>query len=164
MAETFWASSALLESFPSESGNIKQMFEGTGNFAHSWGKPSPSFYMSNVLGVQNSTCPRLWLFTRIIFLFSDDHFTSCDSHTFLSGGIGAWFHLATGYVKKADYVRQQAGFAATGVKWLQGLQSSCRSSVKSCPAMLFAKKQVILHVYYNSVGLLKRIYEVPRLW
>lgn len=76
--------------------------------------------MSNVLGVQNSTCPRLWLSTRIILLFSNDHFISCDSHTFLSGGIGAWlyhaFHLARGCVKKADHVRQQAGFAAMGVK------------------------------------------------
>lgn len=70
------ASSALLESFPGESSNIKQMSEGIGNFAHFWGKLGPGFYMSNVFGVQNSTCPRLWLFTRTIFLFSNDHFKS----------------------------------------------------------------------------------------
>lgn len=72
------ASSALLESFPGEStcSNIKQMSEGIGNFAHFWGKLGPGFYMSNVLGVQNSTCPRLWLFTGTIFLFSNDHFKS----------------------------------------------------------------------------------------
>lgn len=61
---------------PDESGNIKQMSEGIGNFAHSWGKLDTDFYMNNILGVQNSTCPRLWLFTRTSFVFSKGHFKS----------------------------------------------------------------------------------------